>query len=143
MKEYIERTTILNLLGKINPVDFGSMFDYEAHSAVQECLREISYGVENISAADVAPVVRAKWEPSDPICPVWLKTSPVLLRNFMVGLLSLPLPAPLLRLREVGAVWGIPVKAHALIVLVPGAGGAALSHERPPCSCECRTTGRK
>lgn len=70
MKEYIERTTILNLLGKINPVDFGSMFDYEAHSAVQECLREISYGVENISAADVAPVVRAKWEPSDPICPV-------------------------------------------------------------------------
>ena len=38
MKEYIERTTILNLLGKINPVDFGSMFDYEAHSAVQECI---------------------------------------------------------------------------------------------------------
>lgn len=33
MKEYIERTTILNLLGKINSVDFGSMFDYEAHGA--------------------------------------------------------------------------------------------------------------
>lgn len=61
MKEYIERTTILNLLGKINPVDFGSMFDYEAHSAVQECLREISYGVENISAADVAEVRHGRW----------------------------------------------------------------------------------
>lgn len=63
MKEYIERTTILNLLGKINPVDFGSMFDYEAHSAVQECLREISYGVENISAADVAEVRHGRWIP--------------------------------------------------------------------------------
>ena len=58
MKEYIERATVLNLLEKINPVDFGSMFDYEAHGAVQECLREISYGVEDISAADVAEVVR-------------------------------------------------------------------------------------
>ena len=62
MKEYIERATVLNLLEKINPVDFGSMFDYEAHGAVQECLREISYGVEAISAADVAEVVRGKWE---------------------------------------------------------------------------------
>lgn len=60
MKEYIERATVLNLLEKINPVDFGSMFDYEAHGAVQECLREISYGVEAISAADVAEVVRCK-----------------------------------------------------------------------------------
>ena len=70
MKEYIERTTILNLLGKINPVDFGSMFDYEAHSAVQECLREISYGVENISAADVAPV-------AERVCGVLLHRRPV------------------------------------------------------------------
>ena len=60
MKEYIERATVLNLLEKINPVDFGSMFDYEAHGAVQECLREISYGVEAISAADVAEVVRCR-----------------------------------------------------------------------------------
>ena len=60
MNEYIERATVLNLLEKINPVDFGSMFDYEAHGAVQECLREISYGVEAISAADVAEVVRCK-----------------------------------------------------------------------------------
>lgn len=62
MKEYIERATVLNLLEKINPVDFGSMFDYEAHGAVQECLREISYGVEDISAADVAEVRHGRWE---------------------------------------------------------------------------------
>lgn len=61
MKEYIERAAALNLLGKINPVDFGSMFDYEAHGAVQECLREISYGVEAISAADVAEVRHGRW----------------------------------------------------------------------------------
>ncbi|MBS6883911.1 MAG: hypothetical protein KH195_11730 [Clostridiaceae bacterium] len=61
MKEYIERATVLNLLEKINPVDFGSMFDYEAHGAVQECLREISYGVEDISAADVAEVRHGKF----------------------------------------------------------------------------------
>ncbi|BFL38692.1 hypothetical protein [Agathobaculum massiliense] len=61
MKEYIERATVLNLLEKINPVDFGSMFDYEAHGAVQECLREISYGVEDIPAADVAEVRHGRW----------------------------------------------------------------------------------
>ena len=65
MKEYIERATVLNLLGKINPVDFGSMFDYEAHGAVQECLREISYGVEAIPAADVAEVRHGRWDASD------------------------------------------------------------------------------
>ena len=60
MKEYIEREAVLNLLEKINPVDFGSMFDYSAHGAVNECLREIRYGVEDIPAADVVPVVRCR-----------------------------------------------------------------------------------
>ena len=50
----------------------------------------------------------------------------------MAVLLPFPLPAPLIRLREVGAVRGIPVTAHTLEVLVPGAGGAALSHGRHP-----------
>ena len=62
MKEYIERGAVLNLLEKINPVDFGSMFDYEAHGAVRECLREIRYGVENTPAADVAEVRHGRWE---------------------------------------------------------------------------------
>ena len=48
MKEYIEKAAVLNLLEKINPVDYGSMFDYQAHSAVSECLREARYGIESI-----------------------------------------------------------------------------------------------
>ena len=47
MKEYIEKAAVLNLLEKINPVDYGSMFDYQAHSAVSECLREARYGIES------------------------------------------------------------------------------------------------
>lgn len=61
MKEYIERVAVLNLLEKINPVDYGSMFDYQAHRAVSECLREARYGVESIPAADVAEVRHGKW----------------------------------------------------------------------------------
>ena len=61
MKEYIERTDVLNLLEKINPVDFGSMFDYSAHGAVRECLRDVCYGVEDIPAADVVEVKHGRW----------------------------------------------------------------------------------
>ena len=50
----------------------------------------------------------------------------------MAVLLPLPLPAPLIWLREVSTVRGIPVTAHTLEVLVPGAGSAALSHGRHP-----------
>ena len=61
MTEYIEKATVLNLLKKINPVDFGSIFDYEAHGAVQECLREISYRVEDMPTADVEEVRHGRW----------------------------------------------------------------------------------
>lgn len=61
MKEYIEKAAVLNLLEKINPVDYGSMFDYQAHSAVSECLREARYGIESIPAADVAEVRHGRW----------------------------------------------------------------------------------
>ena len=61
MKEYIEREAVLNLLEKINPVDFGSMFDYSAHGAVSECLRDVRYGVEDIQAADVVEVRHGHW----------------------------------------------------------------------------------
>jgi len=61
MKEYIEKAAVLNLLEKINPVDYGSMFDYQAHSAVSECLREARYGIESIPAADVAEVQHGRW----------------------------------------------------------------------------------
>ena len=65
MKEYIERTDVLNLLEKINPVDFGSMFDYSAHGAVRECLRDVCYGVEDIPAADVVEVKHGRWLTTD------------------------------------------------------------------------------
>ena len=61
MKEYIEKAAVLNLLEKINPVDYGSMFDYQAHSAVSECLREARYEIESIPAADVAEVRHGRW----------------------------------------------------------------------------------
>lgn len=61
MKEYIERAAVLTVLEKTNSVDFGSMFDYKAHGAVSECLREIRYGVENIPAADVVEVRHRRW----------------------------------------------------------------------------------
>lgn len=61
MKEYIKKAAVLNLLEKINPVDYGSMFDYQAHSAVSECLREARYGIESIPAADVAEVRHGRW----------------------------------------------------------------------------------
>ena len=61
MKEYIEKAAVLNLLAKINPVVYGSMFDYQAHSAVSECLREARYGIESIPAADVAEVRHGRW----------------------------------------------------------------------------------
>lgn len=60
MKEYIDREVTLNLLEKINPVDFGSIFDYSAHGAVNECLRDIRYGVESLPADDVSEVVRCR-----------------------------------------------------------------------------------
>lgn len=62
MKEYIEKETVLNLLEKINPVDFGSMFDYKAHGAVSECLRNIYYEIEDIPAIDATEVKHAKWK---------------------------------------------------------------------------------
>ena len=60
MNEYIERAAVLNLLEKINPVDFGSMFNYESHGAVRECLCEARYGVEDIPSADVVEVTFCK-----------------------------------------------------------------------------------
>ena len=66
MKEYIEREAVLNLLEKINPVDFGSMFDYSSHGAVNECLHDARYGVESLPADDVAEVRHGRWESNGP-----------------------------------------------------------------------------
>ena len=73
MKKYIEREAVLNLLEKINPVDFGSMFDYSAHGAVNECLHDARYGVESLPDADVVEVRHERWMDveSDDGCIVW------------------------------------------------------------------------
>ena len=62
MKEYIEREAVLGLLEKTSPVDFGSMFSYEAHGAVSECLRKLCCDAEGLPAADVAPVRHGRWK---------------------------------------------------------------------------------
>lgn len=63
MDEYIKREDAIRLIEKLNPVDYGSIFSYEAHGAVGDCLREIRADLEEMTAADVKPVVRARWEP--------------------------------------------------------------------------------
>lgn len=61
MDEHIERAAVLAALEKINPVDFGSMFNYEMHRGVRECLREVNSEVEAIPAADVVEIRHGRW----------------------------------------------------------------------------------
>lgn len=60
MTEYIKRDDALRELEKINPVDYGAMCNYDAHHHVGECLRDCKEALEDIPAANVAPVVRCK-----------------------------------------------------------------------------------
>lgn len=61
MAEYVKRDDALCALEQINPVDYGAMWDYEAHHYAGECLRDCKEAIENIPAADVAPVIHARW----------------------------------------------------------------------------------
>lgn len=61
MAEYVKRDDALCALEQINPVDYGAMWDYEAHHYAGECLRDCKEAIENITAADVAPVIHARW----------------------------------------------------------------------------------
>lgn len=60
MGEYVKRDDALRALEQINPVDYGAMWDYEAHHYAGECLRDCKEAIDSIPAADVAPVVRCK-----------------------------------------------------------------------------------
>ena len=62
MDEYIERGVAIREIEQINPVDYGAMWDYEAHNWTGKCLRDCKEAIDSISAADVAPVVRGRWE---------------------------------------------------------------------------------
>lgn len=63
MAEYVKRDDALRALEQISPVDYGAMWDYQAHHYVDECLRDCKDELEGIPAADVAPVVHARWIP--------------------------------------------------------------------------------
>lgn len=61
MAEYVRRDDALCALEQINPVDYGAMWDYEAHHYAGECLRDCKEAIDSIPAADVAPVVHGRW----------------------------------------------------------------------------------
>ena len=61
MAEYVKRDDALCALEQINPVDYGAMWDYEAHHYAGECLRDCKEAIDSIPAADVAPVMYARW----------------------------------------------------------------------------------
>ena len=60
MAEYIKRDAAIREIEQINPVDYGAMWDYEAHHWAGECLRDCKEAIDSIPTADVAPVVRCK-----------------------------------------------------------------------------------
>ena len=62
MDEYIKREAAICEIEQINPVDYGAMWDYEAHHYAGECLRDCKEAIDSIPAADVAPVVHGRWE---------------------------------------------------------------------------------
>lgn len=61
MAEYVKRDEALCALEQINPVDYGAIWDYEAHHYAGECLRDCKEAIDSIPAADVAPVVHGRW----------------------------------------------------------------------------------
>lgn len=61
MAEYIRRDAAICKIEQINPVDYGAMWDYEAHHWAGECLRDCKEAIDSIPAADVAPVVHGRW----------------------------------------------------------------------------------
>lgn len=62
MAEYIKLKDAIREIEQINPVDYGAMWDYEAHHWVGECLRDCKEAIDSIPVADVAPVVHSYWE---------------------------------------------------------------------------------
>lgn len=65
MAEYIKLEDVIREIEQINPVDYGAMWDYEAHHWAGECLRDCKEAIDSIPAADVAPVVHGRWIPHD------------------------------------------------------------------------------
>lgn len=53
MAEYMSREAAIREIEQINPVDYGAMWDYEAHHWAGECLRDCKEVIDSIPAADV------------------------------------------------------------------------------------------
>ena len=46
MAEYIKRDAAIREIEQINPVDYGAMWDYEAHHWAGECLRDCKEAID-------------------------------------------------------------------------------------------------
>ena len=60
MKEYIERAAAMDAILGLTIAD----------PAVAQYADAVCYHLQNLPAADVAPVRHGRWEPGNPICPV-------------------------------------------------------------------------
>lgn len=68
MKEYIERAAVHEL---VKSIPHYQMFNYDrTEGMIGISPDDVDFGVDKITAADVAEVVHGKWEPGNPICPV-------------------------------------------------------------------------
>ena len=61
MAECIKLEDAIREIEQINPVDYGAMWDYEAHHWAGECLRDCKEAIDSIPVADVAPVMHGQW----------------------------------------------------------------------------------
>lgn len=67
MAQYIKRDAAIREIEQINPVDYGAMWDYEAHHWAGECLRDCKEAIDSISAADVV-LIEALERLRDDLC---------------------------------------------------------------------------
>ena len=77
MAEYIERKVVINRIKEytldVYDIDLDDAKQFGGNSRIEnycEGLYEATELVDDIPAADVAPVVHGQWEPGNPICPV-------------------------------------------------------------------------
>ena len=63
----IDADAQIDEIGKINPVDYGSMFSYEAHSAAREVLRDVVRILDTAPTIDLNILLDGKAFMSSPI----------------------------------------------------------------------------
>jgi rubrerythrin len=58
---YIDEDVLRERIEKICYVDYGSIFDYDAHHAAREVLRDVLDILDEQESADVAKIRRGRW----------------------------------------------------------------------------------